>query len=320
MSQKCRPPSNALRHAICGAFALALVSGCGERATPPLEGAPPGPYRLTLTLSPSPLKPAVPTEFNYRLTHSTSRQPVVDLQIVHERALHTFIVARDFSSFAHIHQEDFIARSSADRAAGAFSFSYIFPRAGHYRVVNEFTHRNRSWTKQFTLTVGDVTQLETPKIDLRTDRIIDGINAKLRVSPSTPVAGVETELVITLMRGAEPVTDLALLLGSEVHVALWRLDGAHFGHTHSYTSQMADMMKSMRHPGGHSAAMMLRMMAAPAKLEFPGPDVPIRYTFPTAGVYQIFIQCAPNGVSTVFPFMVEVAESTVNIDSSGDEP
>ena len=154
------------------------------------------------------------------------------------------------------------------------------------------------------------------KIDLAREKAVADYQATLALSPPVAIAGYETELILDLTHEHQPVTDLQLLLGAEVHVALWRIDGEHFGHTHSYTPQMAAMMRAMAgHSGTHSAAMMLKMMSAPAKLVYPGPRIPIRYTFPTPGTYQLFLQCAPGGVTTVFPFMVEVVAYRAGLDT-----
>jgi len=140
--------------------------------------------------------------------------------------------------------------------------------------------------------------------------VSDDFNAKLRHSPAELKAGRESELVLTLARERAPVTNLELILGAEVHAAVWHADGGDFGHTHSYTPAMAEMMRDMAaHPGQHSAAAMIALMSRPAELVYPGPEVPLRYTFPRAGLYHLFLQCAPGGIPEVFHFVVEVEEA-----------
>jgi hypothetical protein len=298
------------------AVALTLLgSGCGDSAPPVLEGRPAGPYRLTLETRPATPQPGVETDFTLTLTRRQTGAPVTDLQVVHERPLHTFIVARDFSSFAHLHQEDFGARSPADEAAGRFSFPWVFPRAGQYRLVAEFTHRERAFSQTFDLAIGapPAAVQDTPPppavpvLEVRNENY----TARLRHSPARLEAGREAELVLNLAREGLSVTDLGLLLGAEVHAAIWREDGQAFGHTHSYTPAMARMMKDMAaHPGQHSAAMMLALMTQPATLVYPGPEVPLRHTFPSPGTYHLFLQCAPGGLPEVFHFVVRVEPAT----------
>lgn len=289
----------------------AAASGCGEPPPAVLEGEPRGPYRLTLTLPRTAPAPAQETLLELTLTRTATGEPVRDLARVHERLVHSFIVARDFSSFAHIHHEDFAPRTVADEAAGRFRFPYRFPKAGGYRLVSEYVHRDRAWRQQFEFTIGDVADAAPPAPAQTTTAHSGRYVATLATSPAPPVAGHEAELVVTLARDGEPVTDLALHLGAEVHAALWRTDGAHFGHTHSYTPAMAALMETMRGhaAGGHDAGQMLAEMASlPSELVYPGPRVPVRHTFPAEGVYHVFMELAPRGEPHVFHFVVEVRD------------
>lgn len=299
--------------------AMLAAAGCSEPVAPVLEGTPTGPYRLTLQTIPAPPTPDTETDITLTLTRRASRKPVTDLQQVHERPLHTFIVARDFSSFAHLHQEDFGTRSAEDVAAGRFRFPYRFPAPGEYRVVAEFTHRDRAFIQHFNLRLGaapDASSAPAMAPPLVYEQKADDFTARLRHSPEALEAGREAELVLSLARGGAPVTNLALILGAEVHAAIWRADGEHFGHTHSYTPAMDAMMRDMaKHPGGHSAAAMIALMSRPAELVYPGPEVPLRYTFAAPGVYHLFLQCAPGGIPEVFHFTVEVGEAR-----NGDTP
>ena len=256
--------------------------------------------------------PGEATQLAFQVTRTQDGVPVGDLQRVHERYLHTFIVARDFSSFAHIHHEDFATLADADRAAGRFQFDYRFPQAGVYRIVSEFTHRDRSWTKQFDFPVGHPGATPPVEIDPAREQSVGEYRARLAVSPAQPVAGHEAELVFELSRNGQPVRDLQLLLGAETHVAIWKLDGTQFGHTHSYTPRMAEMMARMaghQMSAEHSAAMMLQMMSLPQELVYPGPRVPARHTFPEAGNYVLFAQFAPGGQPLHFRFLLHVAEA-----------
>lgn len=296
---------------LCGLIGLA---GCAQPAArPPLQAAA-GPYRVTLELDPTAPHAGRSTSLTFRVTHAGTGQPVSNLQILHERALHTFIVSRDFSSFAHVHHEDFAPLDAEDLHGARFTFPYTFPAAGRYLIVNEFTHRDRSWTTHLLL---DVDGAAPPPNDVRpesaevlADKRFGAYRVALRTSPSPPVAGREVELVCRLSAAdGTPVTNLALYLGSEVHMAAWRLDAAHFGHQHAYTSAMARLMADMREhtmPADEMARLMLPLMRDPRKQEYFGPEVPLRHIFPAAGVYKVFFEFAPNGDYLVADFLVEV--------------
>jgi hypothetical protein len=121
------------------------------------------------------------------------------------------------------------------------------------------------------------------------------------------------ELVVTLEHKGLPVDNLALHLGSETHVALWREDGAHFGHTHSYTPRVAAMIAAMHDRALDAetrartmAEMMVKLACLAAERVFPGPRVPVHYVCPEPGVYHLFFELAPGGVPRVFHFMLQV--------------
>ncbi|MEQ8660197.1 MAG: hypothetical protein RLW62_05220 [Gammaproteobacteria bacterium] len=306
-------------------FLVLALAGCGEAPPAVYEGRPGGPYRMTLELAPDPPVPGTPATLTTRLRHAADARPVRDLQVVHERVVHNFIVARDFTSFAHIHHEDFGPLTAADLAAATFSFPYTFPRAGHYRMGSEFTHRDRAWTRHFDFVVGAAPPPPAPRVDLARSRRFGEFAATLHTSPRMPVAGFESEIVLELARDGEPVTDLALLLGSEVHVALWRLDGEHFGHAHSYTPHMAAMMDAMHDRAADAATrdarmseLMVAMIDMPAELVFPGPRVPVRLVFPAPGIYAVFLHCAPGGTPQVFDFQLDVIAHAAGVDTRID--
>ncbi len=296
------------------------LTGCWDGADTRLVAKPVGPYRITLDLGPTLPRAGQETTLTFHLTHTKTQQPVSDLQILHERALHTFIVNRDLSTFAHTHHEDYTPFTGQDRQLARFHFPYTFPKAGQYFIVNEFTHKDRSWTKHFTLTVTGEPGRPPPKPDFRQEKQFGSYRVSLRTSPSPPIAGHEVEIVCQLTSAeGTPVRNLGLYLGTEVHMASWRLDGEHFGHQHTYTSQMARFMESMR---GHSMSSdqmvqrMVQLMSRPAKQEYFGPDVPLHHVFPTAGVYKVFLEFAPNGEYLPVDFLITVAEYTDDADTT----
>lgn len=297
-----------------------LLSACQQPQATTLIGQPDGPYRLALSVSPAHPQPAEPTTLTYRVTHTKSGQPISDLQILHERALHSFIVSSDFSTFGHIHHEDFLPLTAHDLATATFHFPYSFPHTGQYLLASEFTHKDRSWVKQFTVAVGKSTQQREVPVDLSRTKTFGQYQAKLSTSPDPPLAGYDTELVLHLThQDGTPVTNLGLHLGTEVHMASWRIDGSNFGHQHTYTPEMAAMMTAMRdHTSNpsHMAQMMVQLMRGPAKQIFHGPELPLHHFFPTPGTYKIFLECAPGGKPLVVDFMVKVVEYSDGMDTT----
>jgi hypothetical protein len=296
-----------------------LFFGCQRQPTDvTMIGRPSGPYQLTLTLIPGQPQAGIETTLTYRLTDSATQQPVRDLQILHERVLHTFIVSKDFRSFAHIHHEDFFPLTPQDLASASFHFPYFFPHAGDYLIAAEFTHKDRSWVKQFSLNIEGKSALPIEE-DLRREKSFGPYQVSLTTSPDPPVVGHDTELVCHFTKDGAPVTDLKLYLGTEVHMASWRIDSEHFGHEHTYTPELAAMMTAMKdHTSdpAHMARMMVQMMRAPAQQVYFGPDIPVHHVFPSAGVYKVYFETAPGGKPLVADFMVKVVEYEEGMDTT----
>ena len=179
--------------AVASLLYIAVLTSCDHHssALTEIEGRPAGPQRLTLTVVPAHPSPSDTATLTYHMTEAATGKPIRDLQVTHERLLHTFIVARDFSTFAHIHHEDFKTLTREDIDTAAFHFPYRFPHSGHYRVVTEYVQHDRSWLKQFDLTVGDTFGDERLERDLGHTRTIGDYTAEL-IAPKTITAGDET--------------------------------------------------------------------------------------------------------------------------------
>ncbi|MCE2485875.1 MAG: hypothetical protein J4F42_10225 [Desulfurellaceae bacterium] len=295
--------------------------GCERQDARVLVGQPARPYHLELTLEPAAPRAGQETQLRFRLLDAAGGQALSPLQILHERALHTFIVSHDLRVFAHTHHEDFFPLTDQDLRAASFHFPHVFPTAGEYMIVSEFTHKDRSWLKQFRVPVSGAGAPEDAagdEPDLSRDKAFGPYRVSLRSSPDPPVAGHEVELVCVFSRDGTPVTDLGLYLGTEVHMASWRQDGEHFGHQHTYTPRMAALMNSMRTMAddpGHTAEMAARMnrmmvelMSGPASQVYTGPELPVHHVFPTAGLYKLFFETAPGGERLVADFIVRVVD------------
>lgn len=302
------------------------LAGCEHSTEQYLIGQPARPFRLALTLSPFQPRVGQEVSLTFRLTDGDAQRPLVPLQILHERVLHTFIVSRDLSVFAHTHHEDFFPLRPQDLATATFHFPHTFPTAGEYMIVSEFTYMDRSWLKQFRFPVIGPKQGQrlAPQAESGVVREKDfgPYRVTLRASPDPPVAGHEVELVCEFSRDGSPVTDLGLYLGTEVHMASWRLDGEHFGHQHTYTPEMAAMMRMMRDDEltpkmkAQMDAMMVQLMSGPAKQRYYGPKIPIHHVFAAPGLYKLFFETAPGGKRLVTDFIVRVVEYNEGVDTA----
>lgn len=304
-------------------LALAIFTGLSHcdtiPLTSPMEGRPSGPYTVTLKLEPPAPVPAQRAVLKFRISHSKTGEPVNDLQILHERALHTFIVHEDLSTFSHTHHEDYKHLDEQTLERAEFEFPYEFPKAGRYFIVNEFTHQGRSWVKHFVITTAGQSSSSIRPRDLTMQKSVGRYRIALRTSPSPPIAGHPVEIVCHLSdENGAPVGNLSLYLGSEVHMASWKADGTSFGHQHTFTTAMAELMRQMQ---GHRmnvdqvSRRMSALMSESRNQEYFGPEVPIRHVFPTSGLYKIFLEFSANGIYLPVNFWISVEEFAEGADT-----
>lgn len=298
-------------------FGMFFLAACDQQEDFVINGYPSGLYNMTVTTVPDIPLAGKETIITTHLNYTKNGQPVTDLETLHERLVHNFITKLDFTNFAHVHNEDYAPLTTLQRKKGTLSFPYTFPSDGSYRMVSEFTHHKRSWIKSFDISVGEknsLTSISHKKI--KHSFVVGDYHAKLLFYKQKVTAGEQTEFEIIIDRNNIPVDNLELHLGSEAHVAMWRIDGDYFGHTHSYTPQMRTTMATMQHDdqlGKHSTkemrSLMYLAMSMPKELIFKGPNIPFLHTFPEPGTYVIFIECAPDGIPIVFNFTVDVGSS-----------
>ena len=64
-------------------------------------------------------------------------------------------------------------------------------------------------------------------------------------SPDKIYPGEEVELSLSIEREGLPVSNLQTFLGSELHGAVWRDDLRDFGHLHSFTPKMENLLNQL---------------------------------------------------------------------------
>ncbi len=303
---------------------FSLLGACTEDNPQKIMGQPPGPYKMSLSI-PQQIMAGKEVILTTEIKHSDTGLPVKNLRTLHDRRVHNFITKLDFTNFSHIHHEDFNVLKVEQIESAKLSFPYTFPTPGQYRMVSEFTDAKRSWTKHFNIEVGRGAHTNDYPLEETNISIVQNYTGTLSFVSQAPIAGVPIEMAVHIARDNLPVSDLKLWLGSEAHVAIWRHDGKYFGHTHSYTPAMKQMMENLAHQKKSHANnskmiqdMMLRMMSQPSELIFKGPIVPVFYIFPEPGKYVMHFECAPNGKTIVFQFIVKVLPS-VGISSTHED-
>ena len=242
------------------------------------------------------------TQVFVNIFNTSSGEPVSDLDVVHDRRLHMFIISEDFEEFVHTHPDDYeLGLNESDR--GSYFVFYSFPKVGKYLIVADYTVGGRNAVKSFPITAYSEggtysSEMAKPVFDYSKSGNFDGYDIYLE-SPAEVESGKEVNLDYRIERGGDGVTDLQNLLGSAMHVVVVKSDMTNVSHTHAYVPSHTLHVGSM--PQRYS-----------------GPVVPVRYTFPSGGDYVVFSQFMHDDRVVTTRFFVSVKEDilqavTVNV-------
>ncbi len=221
-------------------------------------------------------------------TPTSSGTPINELDIVHERSMHIFIVGEDLLSFAHIHPDDF-ALEENDTLTGIHGVHHTFNKSGDYIIISDYTVNGLNFMDPFYITVEGETKLSPENRALSRDDTDNGYTVHLN-APKTIETQKEIAMNLEIKKDGKEVNYLQQYLGSAAHVLAIKSDLTSPGHTHAY------MPAHQVHYG-----------AMPQM--YIGPRVPIRYTFSDPGKYVIFTQMKANNTIITTSFAIEVKTS-----------
>lgn len=226
-------------------------------------------------------------------------QPVRDLENVHEKILHLFVVSKDLSWFAHEHP--------AMQADGTFKVAFAFPTPGDYVLYHDFTpSAGGEQVVQVPITIPGKAAAPVPLVvDSAKPKQVDGYTFKF--STKAPLrAELEAEIIFEVTKDGKPVTDLQPYLGAMGHFVIISQDmetlvhghaeeeGEEAGHGQDGKSEGGDK------PGEHGAK--------PAAAVTGGPDIHFHAHFETPGLYKGWGQFQHLGKLLTVPVVMEVKE------------
>lgn len=212
-----------------------------------------------------------------------------NLQITHERLFHIMFIDEHLEDFAHIHVEDFWPISDSMKKAGVYTLKHTFANGGKHRGYVEFSVGDVEYMKEFEIDVEGAPSQKTA-LDFATEQTIDGYKVTLNFQEA-PKAGQTSEFSFHLEKDGIPVKDLELLLGADMHLAVWSEDIHIFEHSHPYMPGMENVPMSKMSP--HQM--------------YRGPDVPFKFVFEEPHTYKIFAQFKYKGKVRTVPFFVKVS-------------
>jgi hypothetical protein len=238
--------------------------------------------------------PGNPILLAFDLTDRATGQVVDKLQTTHEAPMHLVVVSYDMAYFAHLHP--------VQETPGRYTVTDTFPTAGDYVLYLEFAPAGHSEeVHRFDLPVGATGSAPAQLTPDLAPRSIDGVDASIAVVGADQVqSGQEAVFTVHLARDGQPVTDLHAYLGAAAHVEILNERAGGFAHVHA--------MAGTQLAAGNAGTMdgmedMADEEAPPARF---GPDITFAHTFPTAGLYKMWVQVAQGNNVITIPWVVEV--------------
>jgi hypothetical protein len=216
---------------------LSIRTRGGETATLPLAlkvlDAQPGrrrekPYRLDLSTSPARPRSGEPVELRLRYESRKDRQVVRAFDVVHEQKMHLIVVSKDLRFFEHVHPT-----LAPD---GAFTVAYTFPHGGDFRLFTDATPTGAG--QQVLIAPIHVqgppapSDRQAPDPSRPMTGAFDGMEVAVTPQHQPVRAHEDNELIFSLRRQGQPVTDLMPWLGAMGHLVLIHEDGETFVHSH----------------------------------------------------------------------------------------
>jgi hypothetical protein len=215
-------------------------------------------YTLEL-LSPA-LQAGVPGQVALRILDADGA-PVTAFDALHERQLHLIVVDRQLTSFQHVHPT-----MAAD---GTWTVDLALAAPGAYRLFTDVAPS--ALGEALTLGADLVVPGElaaTPDHAPRTSSEVDGYTVTLTGDVR---AGTTSDVVLTVERDGEAVTDLDPYLGAYGHLVALRADDLAYLHVH---------------PTGEPGDGATR----------PGPEIGFGVAVPGPGTYRLFLDFQHEGV------------------------
>jgi hypothetical protein len=296
------------------------MNGHGDHHTSASTGADEAKSHTTATrleVESVPTQPVAgqPVTWTLRVLDAKSGQPVPELDRVHEKLMHLFVVSKDFSWFNHLHPEY--------QGNGTFTLKAILPRAGDYKLYADYTPKGgQQEVPQHEISMGGDKPLSssasltaptpekdgwfTTKVTAHPEGQPDvkggaTYEVALMPMPGQLKAGQEAMLHFQVRNAkGQPVQDLQPLMGAMGHAFILSSDSQRSLHAHP-------MEGGMNHHEGHGNH------GADAKHSTTphsgGSDVIFHTTFPTPGLYKAWGQFKHQGKVITAGFVVNVAQS-----------
>lgn len=228
--------------------------------------------------------PGTPTNYSFTIVNNEGNT-VKEFSITHEKLIHVVLVSEDLQEFQHLHP-------TLNTETGVFTLENLtFKTNGtHYLYANFIAPDNMELPEERAtvlatniLTVGtEKPQQPQPRQKDLADKTVDGFDVRLEKDggPASPIfAQEETNLTLTVHKGAQQPAALEPYLGELGHLVVIKQDTHDYIHAHPIRTEEA------------------------SQVHFTVP-------FPDTGVYTLFFEFQVDGVVRMVSYVVEVAANT----------
>lgn len=252
-------------------------------------------YTADLKLTPENVESGKQVEMVF-LVKNPDGENYSDLEIIHEKPMHLFMVSRDLSQYFHEHPEK--------QSDGTYKLPFTFPNGGKFKIFIDFKPKSDEQTVESFDVVVAGKKLEEVELvpDEKFEKEIDGVIIKMK--PSGELKRKQDLMLNFQVFDAEtkqPVTDLQNYLGEKAHFVIIRKGLARFVHAHPMSAEMmAENMNSNHNMNG------MKMNKMEMSEKDKASKVTAMTNFPNRGIYKIFAQFKRNDKIITVPFVFEV--------------
>lgn len=249
-------------------------------------------YTAELKMNPASVKSGQPLEMIFQIKDPQGEK-VSDLEIVHEKPLHMFMVSEDLSQYFHEHP--------AKQTDGTYKLSYRFPNGGKFKIFIDFKPKDSEPTvESFDIEVGGE-RLPTRELipAQKFETVSDSLLVKMK--PDDELIK-QTDLILNFQvfdaETKKPVTDLQNYLGEKAHFVIIRKGLGRFVHVHPLS---AGKINNSNH---NMNGMKMDEMKMPD--DDKDSKISAMTNFPNSGIYKLFAQFKRNDKVITAAFVFEV--------------
>lgn len=232
---------------------------CGMKL---IAGIPdPEEYVVELRNEPKVPRAGAPLRLDFRILHPKTGKPA-ELEVIHERLFHLFVISRDLEFFAHEHPV---------RRGDTFAFDTMLPKTGEYRLLCDFYPAGAT-PQMIAKTLILPGASGPPKLVARTsEQRASNLRVALTTDPPQPMAGKKTMLFFR----PDPGEGLEPYLGARGHLLAASADLIDMIHSHPAFDEPATPIQFnviFPRPGVHRVWVQLQRSGVVNTVSF---DIPV---------------------------------------------